>query len=751
MKKVYSYNMTQTHFKWQQVYPSLRFIFICMALYLLANTNAVAKSAFVNPSTANTIRLEINTSKTGNILDCAVTEVLMESQIYVDETLTKEGFSYSWTGPASFEANTQDVVVTVPGWYRLTVSNADGLTTSKEYIVYGPGFPDDYAGPDLTMYSTDTSIKLQGKAYNFYHVTWEASDGGNIVSGANTYTPTVDAPGTYTIFLTSPAGCTMQDAMVVTEAEDVLVARIGDGNVPRIDCDSNPITLISFVTLNGKEVTEGITYSWTGPNDYVSDARHASVKEPGEYRLEVKHIASGLTSSATIGVTQLRFPEGSAGPDKVLTCNNPTVTLEGSITNDFGWPIWLAGDGGNIVSGYRTLNPVVDAPGTYTLILQHAKGFPIEYTVKVTRDEGPSISATGGRLDCASGSVQLTGSSDREGVTYSWTGPNGYTSTEQNPTVKVAGDYTLTVTDPETGCSASTMVAVTQSSSELTAKEYLIDFNSEKNGLISSIETDAGPVSIMGRKRNPGSTETYASENHAAIFNTRAPTGDDTDLYTTDWGRVLIINTDLSDVPDDNQWGGELILDFSAIGPVTLQSLGLLDLDHYEDMSWVYMYDEAGNELHKIHLKTMGDNSKQTVDLGNTRGVTKLKVVLDGRDGSGNFAGSGAIDDIRFRVETEVTSPCENVQQQEAMQALAYPTTFSDKATVQFTMQDAGNYAVDLYDTQGNLVRELQKGTAMAHEQITIEVAAGSLKEGMYLVRIVSPINNKTLKLILKR
>ncbi|WP_266204995.1 T9SS type A sorting domain-containing protein [Pontibacter kalidii] len=459
---------------------------------------------------------------------------------------------------------------------------------------------------------------------------------------------------------------------------------------------------------------------------------------------------SGAADSDTVTVTGPEYSTGSAGPDKKLTCKNSTVTLEGSGSQPV---VWLASDGGNIVSGARTLTPVVDAPGTYTMVLTEiTSGCKFEDVVVVTRDESkPAVTAIGGKLDCTTSSVQLTGASSADDATYNWTGPNDYTSTEQNPTVTVAGDYILTVTDPQSGCSASTMVAVTPSSSELIAKEYLIDFNREQSGLISSIETNAGPVSITGRKRKPGGTETYAPENHAAIFNSQAPTGDDADLYTTDWGRVLIINTDQSDVPDDNQWGGELILDFSAIGAVTLESMGLLDLDHYEDMSWVYMYDKTGNELHKIHLKTMGNNSKQTVDLGNTRGVTKLKVVLDGRDGSGYFAGSGAIDDIKFRVEKEVASPCEHAPQQEALQALAYPTTFSDRATVQFTLQDAGVYAVNLYDTQGNLVRELQKGTAVANEQIIIEVAAGSLKEGMYLARIVSPVGNKTLKLILER
>ncbi|OYQ47197.1 beta strand repeat-containing protein, partial [Flavobacterium aurantiibacter] len=54
--------------------------------------------------------------------------------------------------------------------------------------------------------------------------------------------------------------------------------------------------------------------------------------------------------------------------------------------------------------------------------------------------------------------------------TYSWTGPNGFTSSLQNPTLPAsassAGTYTVVVTNPATGCSspqASTVVVVNQS------------------------------------------------------------------------------------------------------------------------------------------------------------------------------------------------------------------------------------------------------------------------------------------------
>jgi hypothetical protein len=144
--------------------------------------------------------------------------------------------------------------------------------------------------------------------------------------------------------------------------------------------------------------------------------------------------------------------------------------------------------------------------------------------------------------------------------------------------------------------------------------------------------------------------------NRAMLFNTEAPTGDDEDLYTADWGKALIIQQlGVENEPNDNQWGGEMKLTFPKA--VKLESMKVLDIDEYEDNSWVYLYDAEGNELHKAMLQPLGNNSKQTVSLGSTEGVMMIKVVLAGKDG---FVGSGAIDDIMF-CETVVVPPTDEV------------------------------------------------------------------------------------------
>jgi hypothetical protein len=81
----------------------------------------------------------------------------------------------------------------------------------------------------------------------------------------------------------------------------------------------------------------------------------------------------------------------------------------------------------------------------------------------------------------------------------------------------------------------------------------------------------------------------------------------------------------------------------------------------------------------------------------------------------------------------------------------AYPTAFSDQATVEFIVRETESYSINLYDAQGMLVKQLQSGTARAGEMTRVEVNGRDLKEGMYFARLVGSSGSKTFKLILKR
>ncbi|MBB6612877.1 hypothetical protein H7F15_17680 [Pontibacter sp. Tf4] len=199
----------------------------------------------------------------------------------------------------------------------------------------------------------------------------------------------------------------------------------------------------------------------------------------------------------------------------------------------------------------------------------------------------------------------------------------------------------------------------------------------EAGNYIDQISTGDGFGSIKVYARARNSDGDFVNDNRAMIFDSEHPTGDDADLYTTDWGKVLIIQ-ELGEEhePNDNRWGGDITLTFPEA--VTVKSMRVLDVDNREgdneNNSWVYLYDASGKELHKVQLVPRGDNSKQTVDLGNTANVTKLKVVLDGE----GIVGSAAIDNIAFCFAGENT---EEEEKYGCTQLRTYWLDHSDPAT----------------------------------------------------------------------
>jgi hypothetical protein len=82
----------------------------------------------------------------------------------------------------------------------------------------------------------------------------------------------------------------------------------------------------------------------------------------------------------------------------------------------------------------------------------------------------PDIFAADGTLTCSNPTVQLDGGSDTPGATFFWTGPGGFTSTQEDPIVAEAGTYTLTVVAPN-GCTAQATATVVQSASEILIDE----------------------------------------------------------------------------------------------------------------------------------------------------------------------------------------------------------------------------------------------------------------------------------------
>ena len=102
----------------------------------------------------------------------------------------------------------------------------------------------------------------------------------------------------------------------------------------------------------------------------------------------------------------------------------------------------------------------VSEPGVYNLMVTSSNGcFAMAMAIVTENTFEPDVIAEGGVLDCDVTSIQLEGSSTALGAVYSWTGPNGFESSDEDPIVTAAGIYILTVKGLN-GCEASAEAVV---------------------------------------------------------------------------------------------------------------------------------------------------------------------------------------------------------------------------------------------------------------------------------------------------
>lgn len=167
---------------------------------------------------------------------------------------------------------------------------------------------------------------------------------------------------------------------------------------------------------------------------------------------------------------------GTATPATTSNCFGSTATtfnVSGASTGSgiaYQWMVSataggpyanVTGGSGANTSEYTTAADL--AVGTYYYVLQvtctvgegaTANSSEIAYTVKPV----PTATASGVSPVCSGSALNLTGSSDI-GTSFAWTGPNGFTSTTQSPSIATAtpaatGNYVLTAT--LNGCTSAT-------------------------------------------------------------------------------------------------------------------------------------------------------------------------------------------------------------------------------------------------------------------------------------------------------
>lgn len=80
-----------------------------------------------------------------------------------------------------------------------------------------------------------------------------------------------------------------------------------------------------------------------------------------------------------------------------------------------------------------------------------------------------------------------------------------------------------------------------------------------------------------------------------------------------------------------------------------------------------------------------------------------------------------------------------------------YPNTFSDRTTIAFSVEKEQNFALEVYDVRGALVKKIDMGVAKAGQMYEYELDGRHVAEGLYFARLSTNAGVQTIKMLLKK
>jgi len=408
----------------------------------------------------------------------------------------------NWTGPNSFTSTNDSLVDLVAGDYFISIEDQNNCSYSNQITLTQPDTIsitiDQLSFSTCSGDSSSSLIVLANGGAGSFTYLWSGPDG---------YTSDQAViedlgPGIYCVEVTDQNGCTNSECHEITDPIPLAISLSSPIiNGVNIFCYGDSSGLINSSVSGG---IPPYTYSWSGPSGTNPMGTDPSGLIAGSYTLVISD-SLGCEANASIILTQALPITNTM---VISSYNGFGVSCFGSndgsisISSNNGLPPYAyswSNDMGSI-AGNDTLNNL--QAGFYFVETSDANGCSSRDTVQLSSPDtmllslssqeyypGINISCNGG----ANGTIESLVTGGVETYSYTWLGPDDFTSDEADPVQLSAGWYFLSVSD-QNACSIEDSIQLIEPDSALSVEYTYSIQNSGSN--ISCFGANDGSVSI---------------------------------------------------------------------------------------------------------------------------------------------------------------------------------------------------------------------------------------------------------------
>ncbi len=349
-------------------------------------------------------------------------------------TLTATGATtYIWSPATNLSATSGAVVNANPSTttnYLVTGTTNGCSSTATSIVTVNPL-------PVITVNSgticSGSSLTLNASGANTY--TWSPSGTLSSASGTSVIaTPTTTT--SYTVTGTTN-GCSSSQ-----------IATVSVNPIPIVTVNSGTICSGASASLTASGAT---TYSWSNTATLSSSSGSNVTATPSSTTVyTVTGTSLGCAGTATSTVTVV--------PNPVITVNSGTICTGSSVTLNASGATTYSWSPANNLSASSGSSVVASPPSTTTYTVSGTtNGCSSTANSTVTVNPIPSVTASNNGPVCSGQSVTFSATTTA-GASYSWSGPNSYSSTIQDPIITNVGTAqvgTYTVTINLNGCTST--------------------------------------------------------------------------------------------------------------------------------------------------------------------------------------------------------------------------------------------------------------------------------------------------------